>query len=372
MARNKRRTRVVHTTAARQDGTQLEAAIRAPLIADIAALVARQIIAGAGLTGGGDLSADRTLAADFGSAPGTITEGDDPRLSDDRDPTPHALSHSDGGGDDIDILDLAGFPGGTATFLRADGAFAAAGGGSSSFGVQASSATGAQDDFNVSASQSYVYFTGASPVVIGGFEIGAATPSDGDWFVAANAGTSTVRIEEDGSGSATTNRVSGYESVRGQTLGVGGACLLVYVAGSVNRWRMYLLTPGAPILEPFNAGDYTTSGAMTWGVDAGDQYQKQWVQRGKMLQVSLSIITTTVGGTPSTVLAVKIPGGFTSVLGLSAICRIINNGVGAASICSVNTTATTMNFYVDQTATTAWTACVNLAGMQGDFQIEVQ
>lgn len=40
-------------------------------------------------------------------------------------PGAHASSHVDGGGDDVDILNLAGYPGGTSTFLRADGAFAA-------------------------------------------------------------------------------------------------------------------------------------------------------------------------------------------------------------------------------------------------------
>lgn len=47
----------------------------------------RTITAGTGLTGGGDLSTNRTLAADFGSASGKICQGDDPRLSDSRAPT---------------------------------------------------------------------------------------------------------------------------------------------------------------------------------------------------------------------------------------------------------------------------------------------
>ena len=41
----------------------------------------RTISAGAGLMGGGDLSADRSLAADFGDASGTVAEGDDARFS---------------------------------------------------------------------------------------------------------------------------------------------------------------------------------------------------------------------------------------------------------------------------------------------------
>src|SRR5262245_4286213 len=37
---------------------------------------------------------------------------------------PHAFTHQAGGSDALSVLALAGFPGGTATFLRADGAFA--------------------------------------------------------------------------------------------------------------------------------------------------------------------------------------------------------------------------------------------------------
>ena len=55
----------------------------------------RQVIAGAGLTGGGTLSADRTLSVEFGADSGTAVEGDDPRLSDARPPTAHTHTISD-------------------------------------------------------------------------------------------------------------------------------------------------------------------------------------------------------------------------------------------------------------------------------------
>lgn len=58
------------------------------LTTDLAAKVptTRQVLAGTGLTGGGDLSADRTLAPDFGSGAGKVTQGNDSRLSDSRAP----------------------------------------------------------------------------------------------------------------------------------------------------------------------------------------------------------------------------------------------------------------------------------------------
>jgi hypothetical protein len=47
----------------------------------------RQITAGTGLTGGGTLAADRTLAVAYGTSAGTVAQGNDSRLSDPRTPT---------------------------------------------------------------------------------------------------------------------------------------------------------------------------------------------------------------------------------------------------------------------------------------------
>lgn len=62
------------------------------LVADLAgkAPTARLIGSGTGLSGGGDLSADRTLAVLYGSTAGTAAQGNDSRLSDARTPLPHA------------------------------------------------------------------------------------------------------------------------------------------------------------------------------------------------------------------------------------------------------------------------------------------
>lgn len=50
----------------------------------------RTVSAGTGLTGGGDLSADRTLAVSYGSSAGTSCQGNDSRLSNARTPTGNA------------------------------------------------------------------------------------------------------------------------------------------------------------------------------------------------------------------------------------------------------------------------------------------
>jgi hypothetical protein len=88
-------------------------------------------------------------AGSFGTTAGTFAAGDDSRLSNARTPTAHAASHASGQSDAIKLDDLAApddntdldattghhgllpkLGGGTTNFLRADGTWAAAGGGS--------------------------------------------------------------------------------------------------------------------------------------------------------------------------------------------------------------------------------------------------
>lgn len=72
--------------------------------ADIGAVpTARTLTAGTGLTGGGDLTADRTFNVTYGTTAGTAAEGDDSRFTDARTPTAHAATHTDGGSDEIAI-----------------------------------------------------------------------------------------------------------------------------------------------------------------------------------------------------------------------------------------------------------------------------
>ncbi len=73
------------------------------LTADLAgkAPTSRLITAGTGLSGGGDLSADRSLTVVYGTGAGTSAQGNDARLSDARTPLAHAVSHQDGGTDEL-------------------------------------------------------------------------------------------------------------------------------------------------------------------------------------------------------------------------------------------------------------------------------
>ena len=65
-----------------------------------------QVKAGPGLTGGGSLEADRTLAVGFGTTAGTVCQGNDARLSNARTPTAHKSTHKTGGTDALTPADI--------------------------------------------------------------------------------------------------------------------------------------------------------------------------------------------------------------------------------------------------------------------------
>lgn len=60
-----------------------------------------------GITNTGD-NVDAVLAPTYGSAANTVCQGNDARLSDERDPTNHASDHENGGGDEISVAGLSG------------------------------------------------------------------------------------------------------------------------------------------------------------------------------------------------------------------------------------------------------------------------
>jgi len=82
-----------------------------------AAPTSRTISAGTGLTGGGDLTADRTLTVTYGTTGTTACVGNDSRLTNARTPTAHASTHASGGSDQITSLALT-----TGTVSTAPGA----------------------------------------------------------------------------------------------------------------------------------------------------------------------------------------------------------------------------------------------------------
>lgn len=78
------------------------------------------------------------------------------------------------------------------------------------------------------------------------------------------------------------------------------------------NWKIVGHEQGAWITPAYAAGDFTASGSMTWGVDAGDVRTYRYKLDGNTLLVEAIMLTTTTGGTASFALYVKVPGGFSA------------------------------------------------------------
>lgn len=87
------------------------------------------ILGGTGLTGGGDLSTDRTLAVDFGTAAGTVVQGNDNRITGAEQTANKGTANGYAGLNSSTVVPVAQLGSGTAsgmTFLRGDNTWAAA------------------------------------------------------------------------------------------------------------------------------------------------------------------------------------------------------------------------------------------------------
>lgn len=218
------------------------------------------------------------------------------------------------------VLDASG------NVLTSSGAAAAV---SAAATEQTTTATGTQNDFDLTASNVTLRCTGASPVVFTGFKVAGAAPTAGARVTVINAGatTFTARVAHEDSGSTAAYRIIG-ESARGQIVGLTGAITLVY-DDTTDRWRITAYNTGNPIPITFAAGNFTGGGSSTWTVDAGDVSYEAYQQRGVILTIWLSVASSTTGGTPAANKDFALPNGFTvsrTQLGPAGVCFEATNG----------------------------------------------
>ncbi len=88
-----------------------------------------------------------------------------------------------------------------------------------------------------------------------------------------------------------------------------------YLGEDWQRWMkdwLAAFNAGVTTVVPtFSAANFTANGAMTWTVGEGDVVSYQWVQRGPMVDLLVSVNSTTVGGVANTELRVALPPGLT-------------------------------------------------------------
>lgn len=116
---------------------------------------------------------------------------------------------------------------------------------------------------------------------------------------------------------------------------------------------------------PFNAGNFSANGSMTWTVAGGDVEYYKYKKVGKIAYVAFKLNTTTVGGTPSTELRIAIPYTPTGTF----FCAVLASDNGAATEIAVGLTAST---YLGVTLLdgTNWAAATNTTSLVGTIVYE--
>lgn len=312
---NETRDPNAHATTHEEGGSdevELTEAQITNLVSDLAAIAAalalltpltRTLTAGAGLTGGGDLSANRTfdvgagtgvqvnandVEVKYGAIAGTACQGNDSRLSDARTPTAHATSHQDGGGDEV------------ATTTPASGAIPKAN--SSGFlpagfvhDEKTFTSTGNVDDLDVGSAPSVlVRFNNASLTTLRGMIPGCVNQR----VIIVSVGAGQVDLSHQDTNESTAARRLINIATSGATSLAPGSGSAIYVYDeTTDRWRLVQHEQGDSIAyTPTWAG-----GSPAPSIGDGSLTGRYYL-RGKQVTFSIHLgagSTTTFGDTTS-------------------------------------------------------------------------
>jgi len=227
-----------------------------------------------------------------------------------------------------------------------------------------STVSGTQNDYAPTlTAQTLINWTGTTALTITGIAGGSA----GYILIFKNNGTQTASFVHGGASSA-ANRFSNIAQTAATPVSLRG--FVVYQHNGTD-WRLVGHDQGAFITPAYAAGDFTASGSMTWTVDSGDITVYAYRLAGKMLAMQFAIISTTVGGTVSNNLRIKIPGGFTNTkYVLSVSLNYSDNGSGnTAGFLQVGAGNTYIECYKFSVAN--WTLATNATGVYGEIFFEV-
>lgn len=143
-----------------------------------------------------------------------------------------------------------------------------------------------------------------------------------------------------------------------------------FTSGIKERGRTALV--GEWTTPAFSAGDFTGSGSMTVTVGSGDVSTYEYMMVGKAMTVVFSINGITIGGTPSSAVRFKIPGGFTVAKGTVTMCLFQNGGTYTYGIASVDPGQTVIEIYYGDFGVTNWAASTDATSIRGQITFEVQ
>jgi hypothetical protein len=302
----------------------------------------RQILTGTGLSGGGALSADKTLSVTYGTTAGTSAQGNDARLSNARTPTAHKLTHAIGGTDALSPADIGAAASGINTDLTSvaltTGTVSTAPSGANDIATKAyADSIGSGINFHdaadyattASLSAAYTYSNGTNGIGarITANAVGTLT-IDGYTLLSSDVGKRLLIKNETGAFSNNTTPSAAFNGV--YTLTTAGTASVAYVLTRATDYD----TSGTGINE-INQGDFILV------LSGSSNANSAWVQQTRVpITVGTSslaftqfaaaaagvssFVTTLSGLTPS-----GTPG--TGVVSLGGTLGVSSGGTGATT-----------------------------------------
>lgn len=120
----------------------------------------------------------------------------------------------------------------------------------------------------------------------------------------------------------------------------------------------------------YSAGNFSAGGSMTWTVDSSDIGAYKYAILGKLMVVIFKFYSTSVAGTPSLDLILKIPAAKTASGTNNSVIFISDNGSFGTGMVEINPGETIIHFY--KTAITNWTASTNNTSVLGQIVFDIQ
>lgn len=128
--------------------------------------------------------------------------------------------------------------------------------------------------------------------------------------------------------------------------------------------------PGQAWISPaFDANNFSANGSMTWTVQNTDVVTYAYRVINNIMDLNFYIITTTVGGTLSNLLKIKIPNGYTCAKEARVPCLYTDNTGRYVGYCYV--TATDSWVYIAHLDDGNWLANPNGTGVSGQISFQV-
>ena len=297
----------------------------------------------------------------------------------------HATTHKSGGSDAIKLDELAAptdvttldvstiahglapkLPNDATRFLNGTGNWSGTGG---AFIVN--SDTGAQNNWAPAGmfGTTFIKWNGVADLQVTG--LAGATGATGQRVTFKNVTTNRIATFAHAStSSAATNRFTNYATSAATPVAPGGTITWEHDGLS---WQIVGQDQGAWITPAYNASDFTGDAAMTWTVDSGDVLAYAYWLKGRTLLVKWKITTTSIGGTLSSAVKLKIPGGFTAITSCTSAHMYGQAGAFEMSGALVDVSASTTQIYLytKNFGNVNYVASTNTSGFYGEIAIEV-